>query len=355
MTRTQGIVRPLPALAAALLAALVLLAAGAGTATATSSAPQLSASASPAEVVYPGSSLITGSLTGTGAGMAGVTLDLVQRAAGSTGTWATAGSAVTGKDGAFSFRVAPSVSTDYEVRYPAGAPVPAVAAAVSVAVQPHITVSYPADFWPGQTVWLRGVVAPEYPAGTAVTIERKLDGVWQPLLSTELGAGSAFTAPWAPAEYGYYRLRARVDAGLGRESGASVSRLVVVNRPNAHAAPMRYAHYIVIVRHEYRLYYYEHGVLVRGFDVALGRPGYRTPLGLFRIYGKRKPAGGALGACAMFYRRKGGIAIHGTDQPSLIRRPIPRDYSHGCARMLNRDVLWLYERVPWHTYVHNLP
>ena len=107
---------------------------------------------------------------------------------------------------------------------------------------------------------------------------------------------------------------------------------------------MRYAHYIVIVRHEYRLYYYEHGALVRGFDVALGRPGYRTPLGYFHIYGKRKPAGGALGACAMFYRHLGGIAIHGTDQPYLIRRPVPRDFSHGCARMLNRQVLWLYAR-----------
>jgi lipoprotein-anchoring transpeptidase ErfK/SrfK len=118
--------------------------------------------------------------------------------------------------------------------------------------------------------------------------------------------------------------------------------------------PLQYDHYIVIVRHEYRLYYYENGALVRGFDVALGKPGWRTPLGHFRIYGKRKPAGGALGACAMFYRHKGGIAIHGTNQPRLVRRPAPRAYSHGCARMLNRHVLWLYERVPVGTRVHNL-
>jgi len=93
---------------------------------------------------------------------------------------------------------------------------------------------------------------------------------------------------------------------------------------------------------------------VRAFDVALGRPGYRTPLGYFRVYGKRKPAGGALGACAMFYRRQGGIAIHGTNQPELIRRPTPRAYSHGCARMLNHQVLWLYDRVPVGTRIHNL-
>ena len=118
---------------------------------------------------------------------------------------------------------------------------------------------------------------------------------------------------------------------------------------------MRYAHYIVIVRHEYRLYYYEHGVLVRGFDVALGRPGYRTPLGYFHIYGKRKPAGGPLGACAMFYRQLGGIAIHGTERAVAAQPPpVPRDFSHGCARMLNSQVLWLYARVPVGTHVHNL-
>jgi lipoprotein-anchoring transpeptidase ErfK/SrfK len=146
-----------------------------------------------------------------------------------------------------------------------------------------------------------------------------------------------------------------MDADVEHGFSVSASRTVIVNRPNAHHVPMRYAHYVIIVRHEYRLYYYEHGVLVRRFDVALGRPGYRTPLGLFRIYGRRRPAGGALGSCAMFYRRRGGIAIHGTDQPYLIRRPAPRDFSHGCARMLNRQALWLYARTPVGTRVHNLP
>jgi lipoprotein-anchoring transpeptidase ErfK/SrfK len=118
--------------------------------------------------------------------------------------------------------------------------------------------------------------------------------------------------------------------------------------------PLQYAHYIVIVVHEYKLYYYEHGVLVRSFIVALGRPGYPTPLGYFHIYAKRKPAGGALGACAMYYYHQGAIAIHGTNEPWLLSRPVPRNFSHGCARMHNRDVLWLYARVPVGTKVHNL-
>ena len=128
-----------------------------------------------------------------------------------------------------------------------------------------------------------------------------------------------------------------------------------VNPLNAHRVPYHYRHYIVIVIHEYKLYYYERGVMVRRFNVALGRPGYRTPVGTFHIWGKRKPGGGPLGACVMFYTRQRGLAVHGTDQPYLLNNRLPRDYSHGCARMYNSQALWLYARCPVGTTVHNLP
>lgn len=315
---------------------------------------QITAAPSPAAIVYPGSAVIAGALTSDAAPVPGAALDLFARPAGAA-EWVSAGSTTTKADGAYSFAVSPSVTTDYQVRYPAGATVPAASADVRVTVRPRVTLSFPPGMWLGETVLLRGAVAPAHAAGSSVLIERKVAGVWQALLTTTLDDFSRFALRWTPEEYGYYRLRARVESDEGHDSGSSASLLLTVNRPNAHDVPMRYAHYIVIVRHEYRLYYYEHGALVRGFDVALGRPGYRTPLGLFHIYGKRKPAGGALGACAMFYRHEGGIAIHGTNQPGLLRRPIPRDFSHGCARMLNRHALWLYARVPVGTSVHNLP
>jgi lipoprotein-anchoring transpeptidase ErfK/SrfK len=143
-----------------------------------------------------------------------------------------------------------------------------------------------------------------------------------------------------------------MDADAGHVAGGSAASRVIVNRPNAHSVPYKFAHYIVIVVHEYRLYYYEHGEMVRAFKVALGRPGFPTPIGRFHIYGKRRPAGGALGACAMFYRRSGGIAIHGTDQPWLLSR-FPRAFSHGCARMRNDQALWLYYRCSVGTTVRN--
>jgi lipoprotein-anchoring transpeptidase ErfK/SrfK len=229
------------------------------------------------------------------------------------------------------------------------------AAAVTLAV------TAPKAIWTGHAVTLSGSVTSTSHEGTVVTIEWRPrgSGSWAPLPSdalpvVTLTAGSTYSATWTPtpATSGNVELRASAPDGAGGTVASPVLRLTV-NPSNAHHVLYKYAHYIVIVVHEYRLYYYEHGVMVRHFDVALGRPGFPTPIGTFHIYGKRRPGGGPLGACAMFYRAQGGIAIHGTDQPWLISRPLPRNFSHGCARMRNRQALWLYHRVPVGTTVRN--
>jgi lipoprotein-anchoring transpeptidase ErfK/SrfK len=351
LNRTTIRIRPMAVLVALALAVFAgVLWAGPAAATAPTT---LTASVTPGIIVYHGSATVKGTVTSGASPLAGAALSLLARPAGAT-DWAPAGSTTSAADGAFSFpAVSPSVSTDYRVVFAATSAQDAAQADVGLRVRPLVTVVFPGDLRLGGSAYVRGAVAPAHP-GAAVVIERLLDGLWQPLGAATLDADSRFSFRWAPDAVGFYRLRARMDADADHYTGASRAKLVVVDRPNAHGVPMRSAHYIVIVRHEYRLYYYEHGVLIRAFNVALGRPGYRTPLGSFRIYGKRKPAGGPLGACALYYRRLGGIAIHGTNQPYLLRRPAPRDFSHGCARMLNRQVLWLYDRVPVGTHVHNL-
>jgi lipoprotein-anchoring transpeptidase ErfK/SrfK len=308
---------------------------------------QLSADVAPRVVVYHGSAVISGTIS-----VPSAALDLLARRPGET-DFTLRTSTIAGAAGAFSFSASPSVTTEYRVAFAGDDANEAATADVSLRVRPRVTTSFPAGLWLGATIPLRGAVAPAHP-GATVSIERRVDGAWQALTTATLGSDSRFALSWTPEAFGYFRLRARMDADTDHDAGFSTSERVIVNRPNAHRVPMRYSHYIVIVRHEYRLYYYEHGVLVRGFNVALGRPGYRTPLGYYRIYGKRKPAGGALGACAMFYRSLGGIAIHGTNEPWLLSRPVPRDFSHGCARMYNSQVLWLYARAPTGTHVHNL-
>ena len=227
---------------------------------------------------------------------------------------------------------------------------PSAAAAVTV------TLNARASVWTGRAVSLSGFVSPAQPEGTIVTIDAKprAGGDWAPVTTATLDADSTFSASWKPALDPHGRVLLRADAP--DEAGGvaySPARPIMVNPRNRFHVPYKYTHYIVIVVHEYHLYYYEHGLLVRRFDVALGRPGFPTPIGTFHVYGKRKPAGGAEGACAMFYHQAGGIAIHGTDRPWLIGRATPRDFSHGCARMRNSQALWLYRRVPIGTTVRN--
>ena len=233
------------------------------------------------------------------------------------------------------------------------APLGAAAAGPGVAADPVVTLQAPQGLWLGHIIRLRVTVAPVLPGG-AVVVEREVAGGWTPVAGGALDEASRVSVFWTPDTYGFFRLRASLAAGVDHAAGVSPIRRVVVNRPNKHFVPYRYPHYIVIVIHEYRLYYYERGVMVRRFNVALGRPGYRTPVGTFHIWGKRKPGGGPLGACVMFYTRQRGLAVHGTDQPYLLNDPLPRDYSHGCARMYNSQALWLYARCPVGTTVQNL-
>jgi lipoprotein-anchoring transpeptidase ErfK/SrfK len=220
------------------------------------------------------------------------------------------------------------------------------------AAAPVVTLQAPRSLWLGDTVTLKVTASPAAPGG-AVVMESKVAGAWAPIAGGTLDEASRLSVAWQPDTYGFFRLRARLEAGVDHAAGDSATRRVIVNRPNKHDVPYRFAHYIVIVVHEYRLYYYSHGKNVRTFHVALGRPGYRTPIGRFRVYAKRRHPGGALGACVMYYRRQGGIAIHGTDQPWLLSR-FPRPFSHGCARMYNAQALWLYARCPRGTQVQNI-
>jgi lipoprotein-anchoring transpeptidase ErfK/SrfK len=297
-------------------------------------------------VTDPGWATLSGSVS-----VADAQLALLRQRAGET-DWTPLRTLVAGPHGAFTLTVAPPVNTDYKLAFAGDADHGGVEAVVTVHVRPRMLTDFPTSLWLGGAVTLRGSVAPAHGEGTVV-IERLVDGAWQALATAPLGAASKFAYRWTPSTFGYFRLRARMEADAEHVAGRSAASRVIVNRPNAHNVPYKFEHFIVIVVHEYKLYYYEHGENVRIFNVALGRPGYRTPIGRFHIYSKRRPAGGALGACAMFYRQQGGIAIHGTDQPWLLRR-FPRPFSHGCARMYNSQALWLYSRCPHGTPVHNI-
>jgi lipoprotein-anchoring transpeptidase ErfK/SrfK len=126
-----------------------------------------------------------------------------------------------------------------------------------------------------------------------------------------------------------------------------------------------YAPGTIVVRQSQRRLYLElgNGEAIR-YPVAVGRagmqwsgtvsvdgkyvePAWMAPASIRRDYRKlpRIIPGGSpqnpMGVAALTLSGGGQYAIHGTNQPNLIGRPI----SHGCIRMYNADISDLYGRV----------
>src|SRR3954469_2143981 len=97
------------------------------------------------------------------------------------------------------------------------------------------------------------------------------------------------------------------------------------------------------------------GVPVRSFPVAVGAPATPTPKGSFFIsdrlptlapYGPYGPyalgLSGHSDVLLTFAGADGVLGIHGTNEDWSVGHPV----SHGCIRMHNRDVTWLYRKIP---------
>jgi len=125
---------------------------------------------------------------------------------------------------------------------------------------------------------------------------------------------------------------------------------------------------IVVDRSQRRLYLYRYAKLERTYRVAIGTPGYPTPLGQFKVtlkrylptwsnpgsdWAKDMPASippgpsNPLGTRALNLSAP-GIRIHGTNKVNSIGTAA----SHGCVRMLRADIERLYELVPVGTPVY---
>lgn len=206
----------------------------------------------------------------------------------------------------------------------------------------------------GDPVALRVSVAPACP-GAAVDLQvwDAHARAWDLLAALTLDGASRARWEWRPDTLGRHRLRARLPASGDLPAAVSDVRSVWVFDPgDPYGVPARYPHLILVDLSEYKLYYYEHGRAIRVFDCVLGRPSLPTPRGHFRIYAKDPHMAGPYGPRRMRYL--GEYAIHGTDEPWLLER-YPRDYSHGCTRLSNAHILWLYPRVPVGTPVWNVP
>ena len=211
-------------------------------------------------------------------------------------------------------------------------------------VQPRVTISSPPSLWLGETVLLRGAVAPAHPAGRPSPSSARSTACGSrssPPRSTTVALRAAAGRRRSSASTGSGARRRRTPSttpaprprGASSSTGRTRTTCRCATRTTSSSCATSTGSTTTST--------------VCWCAASTSRSAARATArrwACFRIYGKRKPAGGALGACAMFYRHKGGIAIHGTEPArACIRRPVPRDFSHGCARMLNRQVLWLYD------------
>ena len=106
---------------------------------------------------------------------------------------------------------------------------------------------------------------------------------------------------------------------------------------------------IVINIKQLRLSFYRDNVLIKSFPVAVGTSETPSPVGEWKIIHKGGSWGGGFGARWMGLNVPWGIyGIHGTDQPYSIGTM----GSHGCIRMLNTQVIELYNMVKLGTPVY---
>ena len=130
----------------------------------------------------------------------------------------------------------------------------------------------------------------------------------------------------------------------------------------------RWGRCIVVVLHERKLYLYNGRRLEKKYRVAIGQKRYPTPKGTWRVVRKVKNPSwhnpGSAWARSMpsyigpgpsnplgtraLYLNASGIRIHGTNKINSIGTPA----SHGCVRMLRRDIEKLYPKIAVGTTVY---
>lgn len=130
-----------------------------------------------------------------------------------------------------------------------------------------------------------------------------------------------------------------------RRSGGTVALLaLVLLLALCGSAPEGRDVVLVVDTQVQRLTLYEGQELVKSWPCAVGTYATPSPLGVWKINHKAVNWGTGFGTRFLgFYCPWGKFGIHGTNKPGSIGGHT----SHGCIRMLNRDVEELYPLVPY--------
>lgn len=151
-----------------------------------------------------------------------------------------------------------------------------------------------------------------------------------------------------------------VAEGASVQNVANTQKASPLNLPveeQAATSSIQDTHLVIRLR-DRRVYVYHKDQLKVSYPIAVGKAGWETPKGIFKVIemqrnpawqhpwnGKIIPPGpeNPLGArwIGFWTDGKNFIGFHGTPQEHLVGQAV----SHGCIRMLNKDVLALYAQV----------
>jgi hypothetical protein len=182
--------------------------------------PTLAFTATPAIVNYGASTVLGGSLKSGASPLAGKTITLQVKPAGSA-AFADVTTAVTAADGTFAFAaVSPTVATTYRVLAP-GAVVTSTTVRPSLKtldlqVVPVLTLALSkTSIKLGATVTAKGAITPLRPGATVKVVIQKKGTTWKTIKTVNRAldaSGAAYTYTYKPLKKGTYRVQASVAA-----------------------------------------------------------------------------------------------------------------------------------------------
>lgn len=135
-------------------------------------------------------------------------------------------------------------------------------------------------------------------------------------------------------------------------------------QPISQVQPLEDPIRLVVQRSKRRVLVYRGKSVLAKYPIAVGKPGWETPIGEFQVLTKEENPifksfktgiiiepgpDNPLGVrwIGIWTDGKTQLGFHGTDQPELIGQAV----SHGCIRMHNKDVIALYNYVKLGTLV----
>jgi len=266
--------------------------------------------------------------------------------------------------GNYTSTVAATAGGSYQVSWPGDADHDtAVSSSIYIGAQGQITLDkLPKPNYAGEVFYISGTLTPAH-KNTLVGVQTNNKTSWKTIARARTDKKSKFRIKVSISKTGVYRLRV-VFSDTDHAQTSSEGFNVKLKWGNPWKLSAAYPEYVVVSKKTFKLWFLRKGKVVRVFRAGVGMPSYPTPSGNWKVvrkgvrptwyrpgsdWAKNMPEsipwpGSPLGERGL-YLSAPGIIIHGTTQPSLLDRSY-RAVSHGCIRLKNPWVIWLYSRVP---------